>query len=92
MKPSPTGEAQEVKVKVRINSNGIVLISNAQMVEKKEVVEEGNAEPEQPQSPTEAAPGQEGTGGEPMDTQDVSEIAFILDFLVGWGASGKYAL
>ena len=78
VKPSPTGEAQEVKVKVRINQNGILLISSAQMIEKKDVQEEqqnGN-ENEQPQSPTDpsALPetGQQTPGGEPMDTTEVS--------------------
>lgn len=78
VKPAVSGEAQEVKVKVRINQNGILLISGAQMIEKKEAQEEqqnGN-ENEQPQTPTEPAP-QDGAAaqtpaGEPMDTQDVS--------------------
>jgi heat shock protein len=83
VKPSPTGEAQEVKVKVRINHNGIVLISSAQMVERKEVQEaaetngnegEQNQQTEAPQSPTtEGAPPQaQSPGGEPMDVQEVS--------------------
>lgn len=75
VKPSPTGDAQEVKVKVRINHNGIILISSAQMVEKKEVQDEqGNGAAEaEPQSPTEAPQDGQPASGEAMDTQDVSQ-------------------
>lgn len=69
MKPAATGEAQEVKVKVRINQNGILLISSAQMVEKKAEEEQLNGENE-PQSPTEPAPEGQTPSGEPMDTQE----------------------
>lgn len=74
VKPSAGGEAQEVKVKVRINHNGIILIASAQMVEKKEVQDDQNGNEPEPQSPTEPAPAQEGqpAGAEPMDTQEVS--------------------
>lgn len=76
VKPAPTGDAQEVKVKVRINHNGILLVSSAQMIEKKEAVEEQNGENE-PLSPTEPSPtGETAPGqtpsGEQMDTQEVS--------------------
>jgi molecular chaperone DnaK (HSP70) len=81
VKPSPTGEAQEVKVKVRINHNGILLISSAQMIEKKEANEEQqNAENEQPQSPTEPNP--EGTPGtEPMETQEAVSVPLLSHVL-----------
>lgn len=86
MKPSASGEAQEVKVKVRINHNGILLISSAQMIEKKEVeddaapkVDAGQAgvEGEQPQSPGDdpTTPGE--AAPEPMDVNEVSLIVFI---------------
>ncbi|XP_017137802.1 heat shock 70 kDa protein 4 isoform X2 [Drosophila miranda] len=39
VKPNERGEGQEVKLKVRINNNGIVLISSATLVEKKEAEE-----------------------------------------------------
>jgi heat shock protein 110kDa len=68
VKPSPSGEAQEVKVKVRIDQNGILLISSAQMVEKKEVQEEQNGENEP--SPTGPTPDGQTPAGEPMDTAD----------------------
>lgn len=71
VKPSVTGEAQEVKVKVRINHNGILLISSAQMVEKKELQEEQqNGENEQPQSPTEPPTEGQTPTTEQMDTQE----------------------
>lgn len=37
VKPNDRGEPQEVKVKVRINNHGIVMISSASLVDKKEV-------------------------------------------------------
>jgi heat shock protein 110kDa len=81
VKPAPSGDAQEVKVKVRINHNGILLISSAQMVEKKEVEVEEAAKQEpqngmetdqQPQSPGDAPQaGVDGQNQEPMDVQEV---------------------
>ena len=44
VQPNPNGESQEVKIKVRINQNGIVLISNATMVDKKDAVEQENGD------------------------------------------------
>lgn len=35
IKPGPQGEAQEVKIKVRINSNGVIQLTSANLVEKK---------------------------------------------------------
>lgn len=76
VKPSASGEAQEVKVKVRINHNGILLISSAQMIEKKDAQEDSQngVNDNEPQSPTEPAPTPDGPvpAGEAMDTQDVS--------------------
>lgn len=79
MKPSATGEAQEVKVKVRINHNGILLISSAQMIEKKDAQEDAQngANENEPQSP--ATPDGQPPSGEPMDTQqDVSSFLFRM--------------
>lgn len=84
VKPSVTGDAQEVKVKVRINHNGIILISSAQMVERKEVQEEqttGAADAE-PQSPTEPAAGQETATADPMDTNEVRELFKVTKMVV----------
>lgn len=35
VKPTPTGEAQEVKIKVRINANGVIQITGINIVDKK---------------------------------------------------------
>lgn len=83
VKPSATGDAQEVKVKVRINHNGILLISSAQMVEKKEVeVDEAQKqeqsqngmETDQPQSPGDA-PTAATTDGQPQEPMEVQEVS-----------------
>lgn len=79
IKPDVNGEAQEVKVKVRINGNGIIMLASATIYERKES--------EEPVSP--AANGEQKTGdagqqpvaspqegdetgkvGEPMDVQE----------------------
>lgn len=68
-----------MKVKVRINHNGVLLISSAQMVEKKDAQEEqqnGVNENEQPQSPGDPSPTSDAAqtpAGEPMETQEVSQ-------------------
>ncbi|KRK01847.1 heat shock 70 kDa protein 4 isoform X2 [Drosophila yakuba] len=67
VKPTERGEGQDVKLKVRINNNGIVLISSATLVEKKEAEEaaaaaEQAASEEKPGEPTNNA-------GEPADGQ-----------------------
>lgn len=71
-----------MKVKVRINHNGILLISSAQMIEKKEVVEEeapksdqvnqNGMETEQPQSPGDAPTTPGDVPPEPMEVTEVS--------------------
>nr|NP_001189101.1 heat shock protein 110, isoform E [Drosophila melanogaster]NP_001189102.1 heat shock protein 110, isoform F [Drosophila melanogaster]NP_001261822.1 heat shock protein 110, isoform I [Drosophila melanogaster]NP_648687.1 heat shock protein 110, isoform A [Drosophila melanogaster]NP_729951.1 heat shock protein 110, isoform B [Drosophila melanogaster]NP_729952.1 heat shock protein 110, isoform C [Drosophila melanogaster]ACL90927.1 Hsc70Cb-PA [synthetic construct]AAF49766.1 heat shock protein  len=67
VKPTERGEGQDVKLKVRINNNGIVLISSATLVEKKEA-EEAAAAAEQAAS--EEKPGdQTNNTGEPADGQ-----------------------
>jgi heat shock protein 110kDa len=64
VKPNANGDAQEVKLKVRINTNGIILISSANLVEKNGV------DIEEPQSPQpEENPQQPGT--EPMEVLEV---------------------
>lgn len=62
VKPNAENESQEVKVKVRVNHNGIVFVTGAQMTEKKEANADNSAEEpvqQEPQSP------------EPMETQEV---------------------
>lgn len=65
-----------MKVKVRINQNGILLISSAQMIEKKENQDEqqngaGEAEPQSPGDPSPNSDAAQTPGAEPMDTQEV---------------------
>ncbi|EJY57568.1 AAEL017315-PA [Aedes aegypti] len=74
IKPNANGEPQEVKIKVRINQNGIVLVSSATMVEKKEseepVTPPATANGEQP-AQTNSPQGEESPKtGEPMDIQE----------------------
>ncbi|XP_017068311.1 heat shock 70 kDa protein 4 isoform X2 [Drosophila eugracilis] len=64
VKPTERGEGQDVKLKVRINNNGIVLISSATLVEKKEAEEAGE------QVASEEKPGEQANNtGEPADGQ-----------------------
>lgn len=84
VKPSASGEAQEVKVKVRINHNGLLLVSSAQMVEKKDGQEGGeqngneNESQPTPQSPSDdpnaSQEQQQNATGEPMDTSAPTEV------------------
>ena len=82
VKPNANGEAQEVKMKVRINNNGVILVSSAHMVERKEPVEaeQQNGEIEAAAVPPAATPNTTADSatdaaavpGEPMETQEVS--------------------
>jgi heat shock protein len=96
IKPSATGEAQEIKVKVRLNNNGLLLVASAQMVEKKDQDGEQNGnenEGSQPTSPPveEQNSSQEphNTSGEPMDTtpapppSEVSDLKYFNSLIVG---------
>lgn len=56
MKPNAIGESQEIKIKVRVNNHGILLISSATMVEKKEN-DGGDNDAETPAVPTEPMDG-----------------------------------
>ncbi|KAH8270458.1 hypothetical protein KR018_010243 [Drosophila ironensis] len=71
VKPTERGEGQDVKLKVRINQNGIVLISSATLVEKKEA-EEAAAAAEQAageEKAGEQAGGGANNAGEPTEGQ-----------------------
>ncbi|XP_075164308.1 heat shock protein 70Cb isoform X2 [Haematobia irritans] len=70
VKPNEKGDYSEVKVKVRINHHGIVLISSASLVDKKEVEEPVTPQPaEQPNADQPAGGEQQQNNGEPMDVQ-----------------------
>lgn len=81
VKPAASGEAQEVKVKVRINHNGLLLVASAQMVEKKEVqeAEQNGANENEPMqtanSPSSSEPNSQENqqNNEPMDTTPVDD-------------------
>lgn len=94
VKPNERGEHQEVKVKVRINHHGLVLISSASLVDKKEE-ESSNAgvtAGEQNLAPSSDEKGnagdqqqQTGNGGEPMDVQqEVSSSVVKQEELFIW--------
>ncbi|KAL5293096.1 HSPA4L family protein [Megaselia abdita] len=64
VKPNEKGEPQEVRVKVRINQHGIVLISSASLVDKKE---------DEPMDTVPEQEGQENSTNEPMDVSQEGE-------------------
>ncbi|KAH8307430.1 hypothetical protein KR044_011723 [Drosophila immigrans] len=70
IKPTERGESQEVKLKVRINQNGIVLISSATLVDRKEL-EEAAAAAAGEQAAEEKATGEQPApnSGEQADAQ-----------------------
>lgn len=78
VKPNDKGEPQEVRVKVRINQHGIVLISSASLVDKKE---------DEPMDTTpEQGEGQENSNAEQMDvSQEVSVYIILFYVLRGYG-------
>lgn len=74
IKPNANGDPQEVKIKVRINQNGIVLVSSATMVEKREseepVTPPATANGDQPTTPNSPQGEEAPKTGEPMDIQE----------------------
>ncbi|XP_017956226.1 heat shock 70 kDa protein 4 isoform X2 [Drosophila navojoa] len=68
VKPTERGESQDVKLKVRINLNGIVLISSAVLVDRKEQ-EEAAAANEMATDEKAAGGEQAGTAGEQAEAQ-----------------------
>lgn len=68
VKPSEKGDHQEIKVKVRINHHGIVLISSASMVEKKELNDEvSNNEAMNTEEKVQGSDNSVSSAGEPME-------------------------
>lgn len=79
VKPNDKGEYSEVKVKVRINHHGIVLISSASLVDKKELEEAAQAAADQQANADQtAAEGQQTNTGEPMDV--AQEVSGFIDY------------
>jgi len=68
VKPNAAGESQEVKVKVRIDHNGILFISSASMVDKRELETENGAN-EQNDTSGEQMDCQEGTNDDPKNKE-----------------------
>lgn len=74
VKPNDKGEYSEVKVKVRINHHGIVLISSASLVDKKEQEELAQAAADQQANSEQPA----GEGAQPNEPMDVAqEVCFV---------------
>jgi heat shock protein len=70
VKAAANGDPQEIKIKVRINQNGVVLIQSASMIERKEVEEPASptaANGEQPATPMDAAKPSEQQGGQEQE-------------------------
>lgn len=76
VKPTERGEGQDVKLKVRINNNGIVLISSATLVEKKEADEAAAAEQAAGEEKPNDQAGGANNGGEPTDGQQ--EVSYCI--------------
>jgi len=70
--PTPEGEVSKVKVKVRLNQNGVFSCSQAQIVEKVEKQVEVDVTPEKPSSTTTKAPTADAGNNEPMETTENS--------------------
>lgn len=80
IKPSATGGPQDVRIKVRINDNGLILVTSACIVEKKPK----EPEPSPPAAGDNAAP----ENGNNMDTTEVSHthrinMGFLLFYFIG---------
>jgi len=69
VKPTPEGGNQKVKVKVRINPNGIFCVANASLVEKQEIEEEVPVPMEVDQTPATEA-GVPAEGEKEMETSE----------------------
>lgn len=70
VRPSADGKAQKIKVKVRLNANGIFAVESAQMVEKVTEAKEGAAD-DKKDAPSPAASEEQKAAGDspaPMDT------------------------
>lgn len=74
VKPTERGESQDVKLKVRINQNGIVLISSATLVDRKEQEEAAAAAGEQAAS-EEKTSGEQPAGESTEAQPEVSRIS-----------------
>ena len=53
VKPNPSGESSKIKIKLRINGNGLFSVSSASLVEKVVAVEETKTEGDKVDTPKE---------------------------------------
>jgi len=93
IKPTERGESQEVKLKVRINQNGIVLISSATLVDRKEMEEAAAAAAAGEQAAAEEkAAGEQpaANSGEQADAQQ--EVSFNFPTLFSSSSSSLVPL
>lgn len=67
IKLTASGESQEVKIKVRINNNGVILVTSANIVDKNAIKTEEVA----------AADNGNADNGNKMDTQEVGSYKRI---------------
>ncbi|XP_050671561.1 heat shock 70 kDa protein 4L isoform X1 [Leptidea sinapis] len=70
VQPTPEGESQKVKLKVRVNIHGIITVASASLVEKKQEV--GQSEGVEMENANENAPNQK-CQEQPMDTNGTQE-------------------
>ncbi|XP_031630545.1 heat shock 70 kDa protein 4 isoform X2 [Contarinia nasturtii] len=77
IKPTATGEAQEVKIKVRINSNGVIQLTSANIVDKKPKEEAPNDNGNTDTNNMEVAQeGDDGKKGKKKKSADLVELPF----------------
>ena len=71
VKPSESGEASKIKVKVRMNIHGVFFVKSASLIEKLPVEPEESMETDKPPTAAPAAP--TAAGGNAGDSSDVSQ-------------------
>ncbi|KAJ1530561.1 hypothetical protein ONE63_005447 [Megalurothrips usitatus] len=76
VKPTSKGESQKVKVRVRVNLNGMFSVCGAQLTEKREATEQEQAEAEQKEAESKDTQAKE---TEPMDTSEGADNSSELN-------------
>lgn len=71
--PNSEGQAQKVKVKVRINLHGIMTISSASLYESKECADSETANEQQDQQQQQQQPNQQQTENEQSPNENVAD-------------------
>lgn len=88
VKSTPDGESAKVKVKVRVNLNGILTVASASLIEKREAVQDKEEDEAQQQPPNNMdvdqqtdkkdKPDQEAQANEPPATEVCLVTAFFV--------------